>query len=402
MIKTFTAAALASISASTRPFVERFPFTWFRTMREEAPVYYDESLQAWSIFLYEDVQRILTDHVTFSSVLESGLAYEQGRTELLTSDPPAHRRLRNSVNQAFTPRRIAALAPRIAEVVQSVLDQALTRTELDLVDDIAYPIPATVISEMLGIPEDLRPYLHTFLRLPVDDPAHVSDLNIPPSLEIRDALTILIEQRRRQPGADLISALLQAQEDGLPLSNQEIVDLCVLLYIAGHLTTSDLIAHTFLCFAEIPHLLEQVRANLQVIPALIEEVLRYYGTVLAFPRRVTQDLTLRGQHLRTGDAVVVWYASANHDEHAYPAAAHFDLTRSPNKHLAFGHGIHFCLGAPLARLEAPIALRAMLERMDHITFAPHDQLRIRPRWQFFSLEHLPITVQPVPLYNLQR
>lgn len=388
MIQTFQEAIQERSRPSELAMIDRFPFPWFRAMREEAPVFYDKDLRVWSIFRYDDVQQALTDYETFSSYIAEDAAQE--RTNLQTSDPPYHRQLRTIIQQAFTPRRIAALAPRITEIAHATLDQALTEGNVDIVEKISYPIPGAVISDMLGIPEQYRSSLETFFALPVAARKVSTDLHLPLMDEMHGIFSEVVQQHRNSPQNDLISALLAAQVDGEQLSELEIFDFCVLLYIAGRATTMNLITLTFLCFSEVPDLIEQVREDFRLIPALVEEVLRYYPPVLAFPRRVTRDITLRGQHLHAGDYAAVWFASANHDERVFQEPERFDLSRPTNKHASFGYGTHFCLGAPLARLEAPIVIQAMLERMDNIIFPPHEQLQMLIRWQFFTLAHLPV------------
>ena len=359
-------SAVTTYMVNRLPLVDNYPFSWYKVMREQAPVYYDETLGAWSLFRYDDALMAFTDYATFSSRVlhEESAAFET----LVTVDPPVHRQLRGLVSQAFTPRRIAALAPRVQQITHHLLDRVLARGDgvVDIAQDIAYPLPATVISELLGVPEEDRPFLKEHLDA-------TSQKRDEKQAEFGAIPTVFhayfvqaAEARRHQPKDDLLSALVQAQAEGAHLDNDGIAQLSTLLYTAGHVTTTHLISNSFLCFEDFPAARAQVREEPELLPNAIEEVLRYCSSVQAFPRRLTKDLPLRGQSLHAGDLVLIWNGSANHDEQAFPDAEAFRIHRSPNRHLAFGNGIHFCLGAPLARMETPIVIRAILERLPNL------------------------------------
>lgn len=383
------------------PLTANFPFTWYKSMRAEAPVYYDASLEAWSIFLYEDVQRITSDYTTFSSQFsESESTPENIETRLLTrTDPPLHRQLRALISQVFTPRRIATLEPMVISQINKVLAPVLAKGEMDLMDDVAYPIPVNVISTMLGVPAAdqayLKPLIDEALAQRGDTLRPGAGGPLPSAQIVYDYFRQLCRERRRSPQQDLISDLAQAELDGEHLSETDLILFCRILYNAGFVTTTNLIGNTFLCLSMFPEAEQQVRADPTLIPGLIEEVLRYSSSVQSVTRLVTRDVELRGQQLHAGDNVIVYTGSANHDERAYPDPDAFDITRPTNKHFSFGHGIHFCIGAPLARLEAPLALRLMLEQMQDIRIVPGVKLEPMSERSLYGVKHLPITFTPV-------
>lgn len=364
------------------------PFPWYRLMRDSQPVYYQSDYRSWQVFLYDDVQRVLSDYATFSSSFSGGQGRDPLSTSVISMDPPRHRQLRNLVTQAFTPRGVAQLSGRITTIVNTLLDQVIKHGRMDVVDDLSYPLPVIVIAEMLGIPQEDRARFKMWSDAVVGA-SYPRGGN--PQAEMSVYFLDMIEKRRHEAKEDLISALLNAQIDGEHLSQQELLGFCVLLLVAGNETTTNLIGNAFVCFDEHPEVMEQLRAEPALIPGAIEEVLRYRSPVQFMYRRAAADVTLEGQEIRAGQMVISWIGSANRDERQFPDPERFDIQRTPNRHLAFGHGIHFCIGAPLARLEAKIALTLMFERMKDIQRVRSVPLESTGSTLVYGVKHLPVT-----------
>lgn len=364
------------------------PFPWYHHMREFQPINYQPQYHSWQVFRYDDVQRVLSDHAKFSSSFSGGQGRDPLSVSLISMDPPRHRQLRNLVTQAFTPRAVAQLSGRITTIVNNLLDQIIATGRMDVIDDLAYPLPVIVIAEMLGIPQEDRQRFKIWSDAVVGA-SYPGGGN--PEAEMSAYFLTMIERRRREAKDDLISALLNAQIDGQHLNQQELLGFCILLLVAGNETTTNLIGNAFLCFDEHPEVMEQLRAEPALIPEAIEEVLRYRSPVQFMYRRAAADITLGGQEIRAGQTVIAWIGSANRDERQFPNPDLFDIKRMPNRHLAFGHGIHFCIGAPLARLEAKIALTIMLKRLQDIQCVRSVRLESTGSAIVYGVQHLPIT-----------
>ncbi|WP_019586598.1 cytochrome P450 [Deinococcus apachensis] len=362
------------------------PFPWYADMRRASPVVRDPRSGMWMVFDYAGVQRTLSDWKAFSSErgrprgenAESALS-----SSIISTDPPRHRQLRALVEQAFTPRQVRALAPRIEELVDELLSPVEASGRMDFVLDFAYPLPVIVIAEILGIPASDR---DRFKRW--SDAVVTGDMS--GSREMAAYFGRLIEERRHAPGEDLISGLIAAQVEGEHLNTQELLGFCILLLVAGNETTTNLLANTVLCWRDAPEAYERVLADRELLPGTIEESLRFRSPVQSMFRVAAQDVELGGQLIPEGSPVLAWIGSANRDEAQFPNADRFDPARTPNRHLAFGHGVHFCLGAPLARLEASIALRAVLDRLPNLRLVPGTVLDPIPSQIVSGVKRLPV------------
>ncbi len=363
------------------------PFPWYSRMRTTEPVHYYEQYGIWQVFRYDDVQRVLSDYTTFSSSF-GGQGQDPLSNSLISMDPPRHRQLRNLVTQAFTPRSVARLSERITTIVTELLDNVVANGRMDIIDDLSYPLPVIVIAEMLGIPQEDREHFKQWSDAIVGVTSPGSNN---PRQEMGAYFLNMIEQRRRDPDDDLISALLAAQIDGVHLDQRELLGFCILLLVAGNETTTNLIGNALLCFDEHPETMDQLRAEPGLIPSAIEEVLRYRSPVQMMYRHAISDVIVGEQNIQAGETIMAQIGSANRDEAQFPNADTFDIRRTPNRHIAFGHGIHFCLGAPLARLEAKIALTLLLERLQDIRRIRDIPLEGMGSNIVYGVRHLPVT-----------
>jgi cytochrome P450 len=366
-------------------------YDFYQSMQSSHSVYFNVASASWFIFRYDDVRRVLLDTATFSSrrqINPDGSIDPVMGSNIIAIDPPRHRQLRALVSQAFTPRVIARLESRVTSLVHSLLDQVQDKGEMDVVDDLAFPLPVTVIAELLGVPSSDR---DQFRQWSADIVGPDFALVRATAEKVTQYFQVLIEQRRIAPQEDLISALLMAEIDGEHLSDIEIQSNCSLLLVAGHETTTGLISNAIVCLDEHPEAMQQLVAQPELLPSAIEEVLRYRAVAHSTVRIVTVDTVLGGQEIKAGNIVLPLVASANLDEAQFPNANRFDIRRTPNRHLGFGHGIHTCLGAPLARLETRIALGIMLERLPHIQRLRTIPLELRPSSSIYGLKHVPIT-----------
>lgn len=390
-----------SLSGIT-PAMRDNPYPYYAMARQAAPVVYADAIGGWSVFGYENCRTILRNPALFSSNAAQFLeGLNPDQQSMLGSDPPRHTQLRNLVNLAFTPRRVAALEPRLRQISKELLDAVQAQGSFDLVRDLSYPLPVIVISELLGVPSEDRA---VFKRWSDEIVAHLGQ-NIRPGADIPPALqaaedefiayfTEQIERHRQAPQDDLIQALLAAEIDGRKLSANELLSFCILLLVAGNETTTNLIGNAMRCFLDFPAELERVQANRSLLPSAIEEVLRFRSPVQATIRFATEDTELGGQGIQRGQRVIVWLAAANRDPAEFPDPDRFDVSRQPNRHLAFGLGIHFCLGAPLARLEALVALDTLLERFQSLQRLNNDAFEPVEGFIMHGVKSLPLALDP--------
>jgi cytochrome P450 len=339
-------------------------------LRTQAPVYWVEPLQGWALSRYADVDFALRNPQIFSSAEFTAQALGDlnptpGIPWILDMNPPDHTRLRKLVNKGFLPRLIRHLEPRVQEITRQLLTALRRRGEGDLMTTLSGPLPTTVIAEMLGVEterfDDFKRWSDDVVLAtsrPTDEAvrARVRESGA----AFRAYFARLIERRRTDPGEDVITALVRAEEERDMLSSSEILGLAVLLLLAGNETTTNLIGNAVRNLLSHPEELAKVRADRSLTPSLVEEVLRYESPVQLIPRVTTREVELEGGKIPAGAIVFLLLGSANRDERKFPEPDRFDVTRNPQDHLGFGYGIHYCLGAPLARLEGRIALEQLL------------------------------------------
>ncbi|HEY7065544.1 MAG TPA: cytochrome P450 [Chloroflexota bacterium] len=390
----------------------RDPYPFYATMRREHPVAYDERTGFWGVYRYDDVRQVITDHDAFSSdrthLLKDADPQRIERlrvaSSLVGTDPPRHRLLRDLVSRAFTPRAIAQLEPHIAELTDGMLDAVVPAGQMDLIADLAYPLPVTVIAEMLGIPTSDRPRFKRWAdalfegtnEIPTDPNAPIVQERMRVLQEMNDYFREFVAQRRSAPKDDLMSRLVAAEVEGQRLAEAEVLAFCTLLLVAGHVTTTNLLGNAVLALLDHPDQLARLQAEPALVPSAVEEALRYDGPVQAIPRYAVQEAEVGGQRLAAGQRILVWVAAANRDEAVFAAPDRFDVARSPNPHLAFGAGIHFCLGAPLARLEARVALAVLLRRLQSIELAERAAPELTSSTFIRGVTRLPLTFQARP------
>jgi cytochrome P450 len=325
-------------------------------MRQDQPVCYDEQSNGWRLFRYEDVLRVQNDYKTFSSEPVGRESFS-----IIAIDPPRHSKLRSLVTSAFSARTITQQAPRVQQIAQELLADAVARGKMDMVADFAVPFPIFVIADLLGLPREKWSDVTTWT-----DTLVAGSL---PLEEVRVTMAQVIEEHRQQPREDILSLLLSAEVDGQHLTEYELLGFIVTLLIAGNLTTTQLLGNAILCFDEHPEAWDQLRQDRSLVSSAVEEILRYLppnrGTggdrTIIGGRIATTDVEIGGRLIRQGEEVYVTTISANFDEQQFTDPDRFDILRTPNHHISFGHGIHFCLGAPLARLETKVALELMLD-----------------------------------------
>lgn len=392
-------------------------YDWFAQMRATQPVWLDEESDCWHVFRYDDVLRVATDYATFSSErrpqdlrrfnTRSGQA-----PSLLTMDPPQHRQYRNLVSPSFTPRALAPLSGRIQEIVQELLDAVRPKGSMDLIADFAYPLPTTVIAELLGVPISDRPmfkrWADTLFARQLSDTdlihAEVVELERRPDFQRAKQATLdmeayferALDERRREPHNDLMSELLAAEVEGERLTGDELLSFCILLLLAGHVTTTNLLGNAMLCLDEHTDQMEKLRAEPELTASAVEEVLRYASPVWRLIRRPKNAVEIGGKTIPADAVVFAWLASANRDEEQFPDPTRFDVARTPNKHVTFGHGIHFCVGAPLARMEASIALPMLLAQLPHLRRERGAPLEMLTSSFLFGVKKLPVTFTASP------
>lgn len=337
------------------------PSQWYQQMRRHAPLYYSAKSNIWFCFTYRYTQSVFANPRIFSARNALDTEGKPIAAGLMMQDEPRHREIRNLLYSWFTPKAILDLAPRIHSIAQCLLDKVIARREMELLQDFARPLPALIVIEHLGFPPEDCEMIYNLLQEQTTS-------------TIIAYFSQLIEQRRKIPQNDLLTTLLRARIDGQPLAVQEIIDVVGQTLKAGSDTTTHLIGNCFYLFTEYPSLVKDVQTEPELIPGLLEEVLRWYPPFPRTRRRANCDIELGGQIIRKDQLVDCLIDSANRDEEQFITADVFDMRRMPNRHLSFGYGNHFCIGAALARLEGRIALKLLLEHLPNLSIQRTGQL----------------------------
>jgi hypothetical protein len=358
------------------------PYPTYHRLRAEDPVH-RSPLGFWVLTRYDDVVAVLRDPRFVKEPLAAVVAARLGAARpavplsMLERDPPNHTRLRSLVSKAFTPRVVEVLRPHVQQIVDGLLDRVEGARAMDLIEDFAYPLPVIVICELLGVPVEDR---DRFKAWGLDIARGLDAILLPPDSEViqrstasRRALTDyfreLIAERRASPRADLLSGLIAAEEVGDRLSENELLATCILLLVAGHETTVNLVGNGTLALLRHPDQLRRLRENPGLIGSAVEELLRYDGPVQRTARVPSEAVTLGGRTLGEGDLVLPFMGAADRDPAQFTDPDDLDIARTDNRHIAFGWGIHFCLGAPLARVEGQIAINTLVQRLPKLALA---------------------------------
>jgi cytochrome P450 len=356
------------------------------------PAYFEPKQQAWYVFHYAEVQRVLSDYRVFSTSRDHDFRAIENiqdpvNDSITNLDPPAHTRLRKLVVQAFNPRA-ARLETKVHEIVERLLAPVKAQGYMDLVDDLVHPLPSTIIAELLGLPmEDhlqFRQWAFNYMNFTSPESAQAAK-NLIAYFEN------LVEDRRKHPRDDFISDLLAAETDGERLTTQELVGSCVFLIVAGQ-APGTLLTNTILAFDAFPYVQPTLRAHPEKIPSALEEVIRFFSPVVSAATRITiTETVIDEQVIPEGTLVVPWIGAANRDPSQFVNPQTFDIDRSPNRHLTFGFGIHFCLGALFARVIAKISIGLLLHHLQDITLDHTSPLERVGSPLLFTVQHAPIT-----------
>jgi cholest-4-en-3-one 26-monooxygenase len=390
-------------------FVEGVPHDWFTWLRNNAPVYHHDEPDGpgfWVVTKYDDVVAVGKDAKTYSSDQDRGgvVMIEEpppgmsnnldgGGKLMLTTDPPEHTRYRKLVNKGFTPRMINALEKHIREEAVDIIDRAIAKSEADFVVDIAAELPLQAIAELIGVPMEERGKLFDWSNRMIgsEDPEYsvTREEAMGASIEMFMYAQQLADQRRAEPRDDIMSVLLESEIDGERLSEMDFNLFFLLLSVAGNETTRNAISHGMHALLQHPDQYQAMVDDPSIVATATEEIVRWASPVMYFRRNVTEDTELRGQALKAGDKVTIYYISANRDEDVFDDPFTFDVTRDPNPHIGFGGGgPHFCLGSSLAKMEIRLLFEELAQRAPKIT-QTGDAPRLRSNF-INGLKHLPV------------
>jgi cytochrome P450 len=396
------------------------PYPAYAYLREHEPARWNEMFHCFMLSRYDDVNMVFSDYRRFASDVWSSVPESMGYTgddedsrylrqivpflayNLQGMDPPGHTRQRTLMMKTFTPRMIEAFRPSVQRLVDELLAQRLAQGQMDLVADLAYPLPSNVILDLLGIPRSGRPYIKASAEAINEFVATLLFYGpqVWPRLagvfaDVNAYLKGLIAERRRRPGEDLLSKMVQAEESGDVLSEDEIVIATNFLLFAGHETTANLISVGMYSLLQNPEQLAQLRADPSLVPQAVEELLRYVSPVHMLARRALQDVEMRGVSIPQGSSIYLLVGAANRDAEKFPDPERLDINRPAVRSLGFGYGIHFCIGAALARLESQVVFDTLVRRLPDLRLSG-DAPAFRPNYSLRGLISLPVAFSAAP------
>ncbi|MGH3625753.1 MAG: cytochrome P450 [Sciscionella sp.] len=383
---------------------------WLRGKVPAEPVRFEPETGMWNVYGYHEILEILSDPDTFSSdttrllpdVMQKADLKQLSEGNLVQMDPPEHRKLRKLVSHAFTPKVVADLEPRIAALTNELLDEVTTSDRMELVADLAYPLPVIVIAELLGVPSSDRHLFKQWVDKMLQNSSQFSLVNhdeeqermLETAMEQNKHLTDYLgehaAERKRHPREDLLTKLVEAEVDGERLTETGVANFANILLIAGHITTTMLLGNTVLCLDSNPEQAARVHADRSMIPSAIEESLRFFSPFAALGRATNREVEIGDTPVPADALLMVWIAAANRDPRQFTDPNVFNPARDPNPHLGFGRGIHFCIGAPLARLEGRVALGILLDRFPALRTDPQALPEFIPSPNMTGVRKLPL------------